>query len=65
MGVQWNLGLDGGDVAGASRWQLVGVDEDALVSIARVEGEHAVDGVHVNHETGEMKFSRRSTNFQQ
>ena len=44
-GVEWNLGLGGGDVAGASRWQLVGVDEDALVSIARVEGEHAVDGV--------------------
>ena len=39
-----DLCLDG-DVARASRWQLVGVDEDALVSIARIEGEHAVNGV--------------------
>ena len=39
-----NLGLDG-DVTRASRWHLVSVDEYALVCIARIEGEHTVDGV--------------------
>ena len=39
-----NLSLDG-DVARASRWQLVSVDEDSLVGVARIEGEHPVDGV--------------------
>lgn len=35
------LSLDG-DVARASRWKLVGVDEETLVRVAWVEGEHAV-----------------------
>ena len=32
----------GRDVAGAGRGQLVGVDEETLVRVARVEGEHAM-----------------------
>jgi hypothetical protein len=34
--VEWNLGIDG-DMAGASRWQLAGVDEVILVSNTRFE----------------------------
>ena len=42
-GLIWrpNVGL-GRDVAGAGRGQFVDVDEQALVGVARVEGQHAV-----------------------
>ena len=63
-GIRGILGFDG-DVARASGWQLVGVDENALVSVARIEREHAVDGVFLETFAEVARCQRAASGFRE
>ena len=47
-----------GNVARASRWQLVNIDEDSLVGIARIERKHAL--INIFLETFAVKTRSQS-----
>ena len=52
-------------MARASGWQLVGVDEDALVSVARIEREHAVNGVFLETFAEVARGQRAASGFRE